>query len=69
MRTEKIKCVVIRATDAQDEYYEVGDGVVTSIEWGEIAGHMAMLDTVRVFRDEKLYSEHLFANCLGVYFQ
>lgn len=68
MRTEKLRALNVSETDNGSEFYEVGRGGVTAIEWGEVCGHMAPLDTVRVFRDGKLHSEHAFSNCLGVYF-
>ena len=68
MRTEKLRALNVSVSDNGDEFYEVGRGDITAIEWGEVCGHMALLDTVRVFKDGKLHSEHVFSNCLGVYF-
>ncbi|NIA72455.1 hypothetical protein HBA54_28100 [Pelagibius litoralis] len=84
MRQEALKAVHVATTPDGDEYYEVGRGGVTSIEWGGvtsiewggvtsiewggISGHMAELDTVRVFVNGQLSSEHPFCNCLGVFF-
>lgn len=68
MRTEKLRAVSVVTIEAGQEYYEIGKLDVTAIEWGEIYGHMALLDTVRVFKGGKLHSEHPFANCEGVYF-
>ena len=68
MRTEKLRAVSVASTDNGDEFYVVGVGGVTAIEWGEVSGNMAFLDTIRVFKDGKLHSEHPFSNCEGVYF-
>lgn len=68
MRTEKLRAVCVVSLEQEQEYYEVGKFGVTAIEWGEISGHMAPLDTVRVFKGGKLHSEHPFSNCEGVYF-
>ena len=53
MRNEKLKGVFVGPSDEGDEIYMVGTGATTAVEWGETNGHMASLDTVRVFRDGK----------------
>lgn len=68
MRTENLRAVFVNATNDGSEYYEVGRDAVSAVEWGQINGHMARLDTVRVFKAGKLHSEHPFSNCLSVYF-
>ncbi|NIA70734.1 hypothetical protein HBA54_19220 [Pelagibius litoralis] len=68
MRTEKLRAVTVSMGETYNEHFEVGLGDVTSIEWGTINGHMAHLDTVRVFVNGKLSSEHPFCNCLSVFF-
>ena len=69
MRTEKLQSVSVFENENQSEYYEVGKNDVTAIEWGEVCGHMAMIDTVRVFKNGAIYSEHPFTSCLGVCFE
>lgn len=69
MRTELLKAVCVFDTETEREYYEEGKRDVTSVEWGMVSGHMAGIDTVRVFKNGKLHSEHVFTNCLGVYFK
>jgi hypothetical protein len=64
MRTEKLIGVHVSPTSN----YLVGFADVTAVEWGEAPGHMAMLDTVRVFVNGQLHSEHTFTQVLGVYF-
>lgn len=68
MRTEKLRAVSVGSLEGKQEYYEAGKSGVTAIEWGEVCGYMAPLDTVRVFKGGKLYSEHPFSNCWGVFF-
>lgn len=68
MRTEKIIALSVSETDEGSEYYRVGDNQVTEIKWSTVNGHMAPLDTVQVYRNGVLHSEHMFANCSGVYF-
>lgn len=69
MRTEKLKAVTVTDYQGGSEYYNAGAFGITSIEWGEVSGHMSMIDTVRVFKDGKLHSEHPFTSCVGVYFE
>jgi hypothetical protein len=68
MRTEKLDAVCVKTTETSQEYYRVGFMDVTAVEWGRVLGHMDWLDTVRVFKNGELHSEHLFANVEGVYF-
>lgn len=68
MRTEKLRAVCVKTTEEAQEYYEVGLRDTTAIEWGMVSGHMAGLDTVRVFVNGQLHSEHPFSNVEGVYF-
>ncbi len=44
-----------------NEVYIVGSGGVTSI--------IRISDTIRVFKDKKLYSEHSFINVIGIYYE
>ena len=69
MEKQALKAVHVSFYQDHDEYYEIGRNGVTSIEWGSINdGHMASLDTVRVFLNGHLHSEHVFSNVLGVYY-
>lgn len=68
MRTEKLNAVSVCSTNDGDEYYEVGKNEVTEIKWSGTNGHMAPLDTVQVYKNGRLYSEHVFTQVLGVYF-
>jgi hypothetical protein len=68
MRSEPLKAVHVACNNDGDEYYGIGQGDVTAIEWGELPGLHCMLDTVKVYRSGALHSEHPFHNCLGVYF-
>ncbi len=60
--------VHVTATDNGDEYYKVGFGDVTGIEWGWTSGSMAAIQTIRVFKNGHLHSEHPFPNVLSVYY-
>ena len=66
--TTPINAVHVTATDNGDEYYKVGFGDVTAIEWGVTNGSLAEIQTVRVFKNGHLHSEHPFPNVLSVYY-
>ena len=68
MRTEKLKSVCVTDFETGAEVYSIGNNDVTAIEWGEVSGHMSMIDTVRVFKNGVLFSEHPLTSCKGVYF-
>jgi hypothetical protein len=68
MSREPIKAVHVSSNNDGDEYYEVGRNDVTVIEWDGMNGHMATLDTIKVFNSGQLHSEHPFCNVLGVYY-
>lgn len=68
LRTEKLRAITVSMGEGYNEHYAVGQGGVTSLRWGETNGHMAKLDTVQVFVDGKLSSEHVYPNCLSVFF-
>ena len=68
-RSEKALIAVhVSCNQDGDEYHKVGFGDVTAVKWGLTSGHMAVLQTVQVFKDGKLFSEHPFSNVLGVYY-
>ncbi len=46
--------------------FAVGFDDVTAITFGSTNGHMAPLQTVKVWKDEHLHGEFIFANCKGV---
>jgi hypothetical protein len=46
--------------------FYVGTDGVTKIDWGQARGNGGYLDTVRVWRDERLWREFPFCNCIGV---
>ena len=49
-----------------DTYHRVGTRGVTKIEFGKGCGLTGYFDTVMVYRNDKLMSEHPFHNCLGI---
>ena len=61
--------VSVAETNNGSEYHHVGRNDVTAVLWGEQAGHMAMLPTIQVFKNDKLFSEHPFTSVPGVYFE
>lgn len=63
-----INAVHVCATDYVNESHKVGDDDVTAIEWGVTNGSMAEIQTVRVFKNGHLHSEHPFPNVLSVYY-
>ena len=63
-----LKAVHVSANNDGDEYYGVGYGDVTAIEWGVTNGSLAKIQTIRVFKNGHLHSEHPFPNVLGVFF-
>lgn len=63
-----LKGVSVFEIEGNSEFYFVGIDGITAVEWHEQPGHMAMLPTIRVYRDGKLHSEHPFHNVLGVYY-
>ncbi len=66
--SKSLIAVHVSETDNGGEYYSVGSNDVTEIKWGETTGHMAMLQTIQVFKRGELHSEHVFSNVLGVYY-
>lgn len=63
-----INAVQVFATDESDEYYKVGFSDVTAIEWNVTNGSLAEIQTIRVFKNGHLHSEHPFPNVLSVYY-
>lgn len=63
-----LRAVSVAETNNGGEYHEVGHNRVTAITWSERPGEMAMVPTIVVWRDGKMFSEHPFSSVLGVYF-
>lgn len=66
--TTPINAVHVFETNEVSEYYKVGFADVTGIEWGRTNGSMAAIQTVQVFKNGHLHSEHPFPNVLSVYY-
>ena len=64
----KLHAVEVCSDNDGGEYYEVGKNGITAIKWDWTSGHMAALQTVTVYKNGKLHSEHCFSNVLGVYY-
>ncbi len=63
-----INAVSVAETDNGGEYYKVGYADVTAIEWSVTNGSLAEIQTIRVFKNGHLHSEHPFTNVLGVFY-
>ena len=63
-----LRAVQVVVFSEGDEYYEVGKYGVTAIKWGWTSGHMAMLQTIAVYKGNRMHSEHCFSNVLSVYY-
>lgn len=67
-RQERLQAISVFESAHASEYYEVGKNDVTEIRWSRTMGVGDYCDTVQVFKNGILSSEHPFCNCLGVYF-
>lgn len=67
--TDRTERVIRAARIVNDESYQVGVSGVTEIKWGWTSGSMADLQTIQVFKGEKMFSEHPFINALSVVYQ
>ncbi len=63
-----LKAVHVSANNDGDEYYAVGFADVTAIKWDWANGSGAAIQTVQVFKNGHLHSEHPFPNVLSVYY-
>jgi len=55
-------------TNGDLEFYSIAEKGITDIQWTETEGPHCMLRTIRIYKKGQLHSEHLFHNCIGVYY-
>lgn len=68
MKRLPLKGVFVAATYSGSEAHHIGLQDVTDVQWHEECGQMGMVPTIRVYKDDELFSEHPFSNVLGVYY-